>query len=141
MVDALLPIHEPEPPDRLPARRTGDVRPARGYALVLLGASCFIVNAGVSRVAMDAGIPPDRLAALRSTGTAIALILIVLVLGRVRTLRLRIAEIPWLLLYGVVGVALLQVCYFVAIDRLPVGIALLLEYLAPLLIALWAWLV
>jgi drug/metabolite transporter (DMT)-like permease len=38
-------------------------------------------------------------------------------------------------------VALLQVTYFAAIDRLPIGIALLLEYLAPVLIALWAWLV
>lgn len=141
MVDALLPLHEPEPPGRVPPRRAAERRPARGYALVLVGSSCFIVNAGVSRVAMNAGVPPDRLAALRSTGTAIALLLIVLLLGRVRTLRLRTAEIPWLLLYGVVGVALLQVCYFVAIDRLPVGIALLLEYLAPLLIALWAWLV
>ncbi len=43
------------------------------------------------------------------------------------------------LLYGIVGVALLQVTYFIAIDRLPVGIALLLEYLAPVLIALWAF--
>jgi drug/metabolite transporter (DMT)-like permease len=141
MVDALLPIHEPEPPGRAQRRHAVDERPARGYALVLLGASCFIVNAGVSRVAMDAGVPPDRLAALRSTGTAVALLVIVLGLRRVRTLRLRLAEIPWLLLYGVVGVALLQVSYFVAIDRLPVGIALLLEYLAPVLIALWAWLV
>ncbi len=39
---------------------------------------------------------------------------------------------------GLVGVAALQWTYFVAIDRLPVGMALLLEYQAPILVALWA---
>src|SRR4051812_38017016 len=42
------------------------------------------------------------------------------------------------LVHGLVGVALLQWTYFVAIDRLPVGMALLLEYQAPILVALWA---
>jgi drug/metabolite transporter (DMT)-like permease len=139
MVDALVPLHEPERPGRAPQRATQ--QPARGYALVLLGATCFIVNAGVSRVAMNGGVSADRLAALRSIGTAAALFVIVLALRRVRALRLQSSEIPGLLLYGIVGVGLLQVTYFVALDRLPVGIALLLEYLAPLLIALWAWLV
>jgi drug/metabolite transporter (DMT)-like permease len=41
-------------------------------------------------------------------------------------------------LFGVCGVALVQLFYFLAIRRLPVGIALLIEYLAPLLVALWA---
>jgi drug/metabolite transporter (DMT)-like permease len=40
--------------------------------------------------------------------------------------------------HGLVGVAVLQWTYFVAIDRLPVGMALLLEYQAPVLVALWA---
>jgi drug/metabolite transporter (DMT)-like permease len=123
MVDALLPIHEPEPPGGLPRRQPPDQRPGRGYALVVLAASCFIVNAGVARGAMDAGVPADRLAGLRSVGTAAALLFIVVALRRVRALRVSLTEVPWLLLYGVVGVALL------------------LEYLAPVLIALWAWLV
>jgi drug/metabolite transporter (DMT)-like permease len=43
-----------------------------------------------------------------------------------------------LVVHGLVGVAALQWTYFVAIDRLPVGMALLLEYQAPILVALWA---
>ena len=42
------------------------------------------------------------------------------------------------MLHGLVGVAALQWAYFVAIDRLPVGLALLLEFQAPLLVVLWA---
>ena len=33
----------------------------------------------------------------------------------------------------------MQWLYFVSISRLPIGIALLIEYLAPILIAIWAW--
>lgn len=46
-----------------------------------------------------------------------------------------------ILAHGLIGVAALQWTYFVAIDRLPVGMALLLEYQAPILVALWALLV
>ena len=54
--------------------------------------------------------------------------------------RLRISrqELPELALYGVVGFAFVQWFYFVSIQRLPVGIGLLLEYTAPILVALWA---
>lgn len=38
---------------------------------------------------------------------------------------------------GVVGIAVLHVLYYAAIARLPVGVALLLQLLAPLLIVIW----
>ena len=40
--------------------------------------------------------------------------------------------------YGIVGFAFVQWLYFVAIYRLPIGIGLLLEFTAPVLVALWA---
>ena len=42
--------------------------------------------------------------------------------------------------YGFIGVAACQLCYFNAISRMPVGIALLLEYLGVVLIVGWLWL-
>jgi drug/metabolite transporter (DMT)-like permease len=42
--------------------------------------------------------------------------------------------------YGLVGVASCQVCYFNAIERMPVGIALLLEYLGAVMVVGWLWL-
>jgi drug/metabolite transporter (DMT)-like permease len=39
---------------------------------------------------------------------------------------------------GIAGAAMVQWLYFVAIDRLPVGIALLLEFTAPALVAMYA---
>jgi drug/metabolite transporter (DMT)-like permease len=77
------------------------------------------------------------LAQVRSTG---AFLLIALALAAVRpeTLRLRRRELPYFILFGVGGLALVQWFYFLAIHRLEIGIALLIQYLAPVLVALWA---
>ena len=58
-------------------------------------------------------------------------------LTRRSALRLRRAEIPLLLVYGVLGIALTQYLYFAAIELLPIGVALLIEFTAPLMIAIW----
>jgi drug/metabolite transporter (DMT)-like permease len=120
-------------PTRLPTRN-----PAFGLALVVLGAVLFVQNAGVSRVALRAGVDPASLTTLRVTGTVLVLLVVAAVARRdaLRPPRGRMALL--LLAHGVFGVAALQWTYFVAIDRLPVGMALLLEYQAPLLVALWA---
>jgi drug/metabolite transporter (DMT)-like permease len=113
-------------------------RPSLGLALVGLGALLFIVNAGVSRVVLRSGISPVELTTLRITGTAAALLLAA-VLFRRSALRPPSGRLGSLLVvHGLVGVAALQWTYFVAIDRLPVGLALLLEFQAPLLVVLWA---
>ena len=79
------------------------------------------------------------LTTLRVTGTFVVL-LVVAVLFRRDALRPppRTARACCVVAHGLVGVAALQWTYFVAIDRLPVGMALLLEYQAPILVALWA---
>ena len=112
--------------------------PTLGLGLVVLGALLFVQNAGASRVALRAGVDPTALTTLRVTGT-FAVLLVVAVLFRRDALRPPGGRLGLLLVvHGLVGVAVLQWTYFVAIDRLPVGMALLLEYQAPLLVALWA---
>jgi drug/metabolite transporter (DMT)-like permease len=112
--------------------------PALGVGLVVLGAACFTVNAGVSRVALRAGVDPAMLTTIRVTGTFLVLLAFA-VLFRRTALRPPPGRLLMLLVvHGLVGVAALQWVYFVAIDRLPVGMALLLEYQAPVLVALWA---
>jgi drug/metabolite transporter (DMT)-like permease len=113
-------------------------RPAVGYALVLGAAVLFIVNAGVSRAAIRGGVAPETLTTLRATGSVPIFALWALLWDRDALRPPRGRMIGWLVLMGVVGVALLQWTYFVAIDRLPIGIALLVEYTAPVLVALWA---
>jgi drug/metabolite transporter (DMT)-like permease len=111
-------------------------RPALGYVMVLTAATLFAVNGTVAKVILASGISSLRLTEVRLAGAALAL-LAVLAAARPSALRLRREEVPFLLLFGIGGLALVQWLYFVAIHRLPIGIALLIQYLAPLGVALW----
>jgi drug/metabolite transporter (DMT)-like permease len=113
-------------------------RPAVGYATTLLAAALFSVNGTVSSLALQAGVPAVRLTALRCVGAAVGLLL-VLAVAAPRRLRVGWRELPFLAVFGVVGVALTQYLYYVGIGRLPVGIALVFEMTAPVFIALWVW--
>jgi drug/metabolite transporter (DMT)-like permease len=116
-------------------------RPGLGYALVVIAAGLFIVNAGVSRVVLRSGIDPATLTSLRITGALAVFVLWALVLQPSALRPPRGRELALVVALGAIGVAALQWTYFVAVDRLPVGVALLLEYTAPVLVALWARLV
>jgi drug/metabolite transporter (DMT)-like permease len=115
-------------------------RPAVGYAFTLAAAALFGINGTVSTLALQAGVPPTRLTALRCTGAAIGLLAVLAVAAPGR-LRITWREVPFVAAFGVVGVALTQFLYYVAIGRLPVGIALVFEMTAPVFIALYVWLV
>lgn len=108
-----------------------------GYLMALGGALLFSVNGSVSKVTLQSGVDSLSLVLLRSAGAAVCLFLLVLLADR-RRLRLSRAELPLLMVYGLVGIAMVQWLYFVAIARLPVGIALLLEFTGPVLVAFWA---
>jgi drug/metabolite transporter (DMT)-like permease len=111
---------------------------SRGYALVLTASALFVLNAGVSRVIQAAGVGSMLLTSVRCTGTAIVLLAALAVRGERLSLPRTWRELAVVMGFGVTGVALVQYFYFVAIDRLPVGIALLLEFTAPVLVALFA---
>ena len=71
-------------------------------------------------------------------GTAVIAGICLLIIDR-RAFRLTRRQLIVMVVLGVFGVALLQASYAAAIQRLPVGIALLLEYMAVLLVALIAF--
>jgi len=108
-----------------------------GYAMVLVAATLFGINGAVSKVVLTSGLSSLRLTEARSAGACIALTAIALARSPA-SLRARPRELPYLALFGVVGVAFVQLFYFLAIHRLPVGIALLIQYIGPVLVAIWA---
>jgi drug/metabolite transporter (DMT)-like permease len=110
---------------------------ALGVVAVVVAAVLFAVNGTVAKLAMQSGISPTRLVELRSLGSALVLVPVALLLTG-RRMRLHGRELAVMAVLGVVGMAAVQWLYLVAISRLPVGLALLIEYTAPLLIALWA---
>ena len=114
-------------------------RPLLGIAMVISSGALFAVNGTVSKLVLRAGFDAPQLTLLRAAGAFTGLLLLSLVLRPgARRLRVRRAELPLLMVYGLSGFFLVPMLYFVAISRMPVGIALLFEYTAPLLVALWA---
>jgi drug/metabolite transporter (DMT)-like permease len=96
----------------------------------------------VSKLALDASdMGTLRWTELRSTGAFLGLLAALAVLAP-RRLRIGRREAMKLAAFGIVGFAFVQWLYFVAIFRHPIGIGLLLEFTAPVLVALWvrfAW--
>jgi drug/metabolite transporter (DMT)-like permease len=113
-------------------------RPALGYALVWSAVVLWSLNAVVSKVVLDsAGLSSLRLAEVRATGAALILMGAVAVL-RPASLRTTRTELGFLAIFGILGLAFVQLFYFVGIRRLDIGIALVIQYLAPVFVALWA---
>ena len=123
-------------PTLLPEGRTDD-KTRLGYAMVATAATLFAINGSVSKVVLGSGLSSLELAQIRNTCAAILFLafLVVVAPGRLRVGR---RELLFLVAFGLIGIALVQWLYFVAIDNLPVGIALLIEFTAPLFVALFA---
>jgi drug/metabolite transporter (DMT)-like permease len=113
-------------------------RPAIGYALVLGAVGLWSLNATMAKVIVDSGgLTPLRLAELRATGAGLILFAAV-ALVRPQSLRIERHEFGFFLLFGVAGLAFVHFLYFTAITHLDIGIALVIQYIAPVLVAVWA---
>ncbi|MGC4747720.1 EamA family transporter [Micromonospora sp. DT201] len=114
-------------------------RPAAGGALALLSAVTFATSGTFARSLIEAGWSAEA-AVIARVGIAALVLAIPALLslrGRWHVLRSNATAIG---LFGLLGVALAQVCFFNAVRYLPVGVALLLEYLGIILVVGWMWL-
>jgi drug/metabolite transporter (DMT)-like permease len=129
MADAPLPI---------PGAVQHDRRSGVGYAMALTAASLFAINGTVSKVALTGSeLTAVDYTQLRTTLAFIGLSLGLAAFARDR-LRISRRDLPFLAFYGIFGFALVQWLYFVAIEHLPIGIALLIQFSGVVLVALWA---
>lgn len=111
-------------------------QPRLGSALATAAAVMWAFNAVISKILLtDAGLSATRLAQLRSI-IAGTVLLVVIAWARPVLLRVHSRDLLRLALLGVV-LALVNGAYFVAIQRLAIGVALTIQYLGPLLILLW----
>ena len=113
-------------------------RQGAGLALGLLSAACFGTSGTFGTALIDAGWSPAAAVLARVSIAAVVLTgpALVQLRGRWRLLR----QWAWrTIAYGLIGVAAVQLCYFNAIKRMPVGVALLLEYMGVVLIVGWLW--
>jgi len=109
-----------------------------GYLFSLIGAALFGANGSVTKVIVSGGLTPLQLTQFRVLGGCIITGLVLLVLDR-SAFRITRRQVLIMAVLGVTGVAILQASYAAALELLPVGIALLFEYTAVLMVALIAF--
>jgi drug/metabolite transporter (DMT)-like permease len=121
-----------------PADRTRRGGQGLGIGLGLLSAMCFGTSGTFGAALEGVGWSPAGAVLARVSVAALALTVPAVLALRGRWALLRRS---WRLvvLYGLVGVAACQVCYFNAIARMDVGISILLEYLGIILVVGWLW--
>lgn len=108
----------------------------RGELFLLAGALLFSFNGIVSKLVLTSSLSALNLAQVRSTGAFIILFLLIFFRSREK-LRVTKRELPQLAFFGVIGIAAVQFLYFMAISRMHVSFALIIEFTAPIWIVLW----
>ena len=111
-----------------------------GYLFALAASLLFGANGSLTKQIIEAGLTATQLTQFRTLGTAILAGALLLITDR-RGFRLPPRQLLVMAVLGVFGVALLQASYAFALSLMPVGITLLLEYTAVLLVALFAFFV
>ena len=110
-----------------------------GLVFALISAAGFGLSGSLARSLLDLGWSPAAVVAVRVGGAFLVLLVPCLMLLRRDGLPTS-RQSTRLVVYGVVAVALAQLCYFSAVQYLSISVALLLEYLAPVLLIGYFWL-
>lgn len=122
---------------------TNDSPAARGFTggllLALISASSFALSGSLATQLMATGWTAGAAVAARVGLAALVLLVPALLALRGRWSLLRSA-FGRIVMFGVVAVAGCQLAYFLAVQHLAVGVALLIEYTAPVAVLLWWWL-
>ncbi len=110
-----------------------------GLVAMLLSCAAFGTAGPFAKALIGAGWSPGAVVLVRISGAALLLLPFTLWTLRGRWGAVR-RDLPLAGLYGTLAVAAAQLGYFQAVERLTVGVALLIEYLGIVLVVLWVWL-
>lgn len=128
----------------LPAPRATTPEVRAGFPLAVVSATAFGLSGSLASALLATGWSAGAAVTAR-----VVIAAAVLILPGLRALRRSNGGgIDWSVLrrnagtivaYGVLAVAATQLCYFYAVSRLEVGVALLIEYTAPIAVVGWMW--
>jgi drug/metabolite transporter (DMT)-like permease len=110
-----------------------------GLGLAVLSAGTFGTSGTFADSLIRAGWSPAAAVTVRISLSALFLTIPALISLRGRWARLR-RDAPRVAAYGLIAVAGCQLFYFNALQSIPVGVALLLEYLGSVFVVGWVWL-
>ena len=109
-----------------------------GLLFALVSAASFGLSGSLGKSLIDAGWSPGSAVTVRILLAVVVLAVPALLALRGRWGLLR-RNLGFLSGYGVAAVATAQLCFFYAVTHMPVGVALLIEYTAPVAVVVWMW--
>ena len=109
----------------------------RGYLYTIMAAICWAISGSSAKFLFNSGVTPFQLVQLRITIAAAGLG-IWLAIRSPGLLKIDRKDIGYFALFGSVGMGACQFTYLFAISRINVAAAILLQYLAPSFIAIYA---
>lgn len=111
-----------------------------GLMFAIASAAAFGMSGPLAKSLLEAGWSPAAAVTARLAGGALVLT-VCATLIRPGWVREAVRHRRTVVVYGVIPVAGTQLAYYHAVSHLSVGVALLLEYTAPVLVVGWLWLV
>jgi drug/metabolite transporter (DMT)-like permease len=110
----------------------------RGYLYILIGATLWGVSSVVAKSLFNIGLSPGELVLIRLTFATLSLFLILFLFDR-RRMIISLNDLPYFMILGFVGVAGMQFTYYYTISKIHVGPAILIQYLFPVWVTLYAF--
>ncbi|GAB3267491.1 EamA family transporter [Sinomonas notoginsengisoli] len=114
-------------------------RSASGLVFALLSAATFGISGPLGKSLLEAGWTPGAVVGGRIGLAALIMVIPAAWMMRGQWSRLR-GGVALMAAYGSVAIALCQFFYFNAVARMSPPVALMLEYLAPIILVAWVWL-
>ena len=113
-------------------------RTSLGLIIAVIASFTFGTSGALVKPLLEAGWSPA--AAVTARALIGGLILLPVALFLVRGKWAAVWRARWrIVVMALIGVAGTQLVYFAAVERIPVNTAILIEYMAPLLLVLWVW--
>jgi drug/metabolite transporter (DMT)-like permease len=113
------------------------VAPISGYLYVISAAALWGVAGPVAKYLFGRGVTPLALTQVRMT-LSFVLMMSYFLIARRDLARIKAKDVPYLATLGIGGFALVQITYYSAIASIQVAAAILLQYMAPVLILIYA---
>lgn len=110
-----------------------------GYLYILIGSTLWGVSSVVAKALFNFGLPPAELILVRLFLATLILFIILLLFDRKQIL-VRLEDLPYFTILGGVAVTGMQFFYYYTISKIHVGPAILLQYLQPVWVSLFAFL-
>ncbi|MEW6376873.1 MAG: DMT family transporter [Thermodesulfobacteriota bacterium] len=116
--------------------RKGEIH---GYIYILIGTTFWGVSSVVAKALFNIGLSPIELVFIRLTLATLTLAFILFLFDR-RRIFISLKDLPYFLVLGFVGVAGMQFTYYYTISKIHVGPAILLQYIQPVWVSIYAFL-